>query len=58
MEVDHIGEAEGTCFGFGLGFALGDVGAEDAIQTTLQLALRVTSKHLLQTAGASESGDE
>ena len=35
MEVDHIGKAEGTCFGFGLRFALGDVGAEDAIQTTL-----------------------
>ena len=35
MEVDHVGKAEGTCFGFGLGFALGDVGAEDAIQATL-----------------------
>ena len=35
VEVDHVGEAEGTCFGFGLRFALGDVGAEDAIQTTL-----------------------
>ena len=35
VEVDHVGKAEGTCFGFGLGFALRDVGAEDAIQTAL-----------------------
>ena len=35
MEVDHVGKAEGTCFDFGLRFALGDVGAEDAVQTAL-----------------------